>query len=62
MLSDICETFRTVNIYLKIKKKCLFLYLWTCGYFSYTAGIKEREQQSIYNYILMLHAPLESNY
>ena len=23
MLSDICETFRTVNIYLKIKKKML---------------------------------------
>ena len=39
MLSDVRETFRTVNIFVN-KKKCLFLYLWTCGYLSYTVGIK----------------------
>ena len=51
MLSDVRETFRTVNIFVN-KEKCLFLYLWTCGYFSYTVGIKEREQKSIYNYYI----------
>ena len=40
MLSDVRETFRTVNIFVNKKKKCLFLYLWTCGYLSYTVGIK----------------------
>ena len=40
MLSDVRETFRTVNIFVN-KEKCLFLYLWTCGYLSYTVGIKE---------------------
>ena len=39
MLSDVRETFRTVNIFVN-KEKCLFLYLWTCGYLSYTVGIK----------------------
>ena len=42
MLSNVRETFRTVNIFVN-KEKCMFLYLWTCGYliFSYTVGIKE---------------------
>ena len=44
------------------KKKCMFLHLWTCGYFSYTVGIKEREQKSIYNYYINAHVSLESNY
>ena len=39
MLSDVRETFRTVNIFVN-KEKCSFLYLWTCGYLSYTVGIK----------------------
>ena len=30
----------------------MFLHLWTRGYFSYTVGIKEKEQQSIYNYYI----------
>ena len=52
MLSDVRETFRTVNIFVN-KEKCLFLYLWTCGYLSYTVGIKEgraipREKQCLF--------------
>ena len=42
MLSDVRETFRTVNIFVN-KEKCLFLYLWTCGYLSYTVGISESQ-------------------
>ena len=52
MSSDVRETFRTVNIFAN-KEKCLFLYLWTCGYLSYTVGIIEgrafpSEKQSLF--------------
>ena len=39
MLSDVREKFRTINIFVNTEK-CLFLYLCTCGYLSYTVGIK----------------------
>ena len=62
MLSDICETFRTANIYFQIKKNACF-YIFGLVVTLVILLASKRENSSQYTItILMLHVPLESNY